>query len=143
MARKGTKMKIYKKSELKNFKTVTEFRFEEDGFYPEEEGFEEVKYANEIMYSDVEPWEIIEVVSERKIIIRDMQCEQTETIPCQVGGFAGHFENYAQKWEIVSNPNGRTRTITRRKNGQWKLMGNNYIKYSLDTSPCKFYDYNF
>ena len=115
------------------------------------------KFANEVMYSDIKPCEIIKVVSEKTIEIREMK---TTKLPWEMdfrkGGFCGTVVNQRdQKWEITSDENAPTFRIRLNKDGQrynpetrkyeaaytWKnAMGNSFV---LANEPRKFYDYNF
>ena len=50
-------------------------------------------YCNQHFYTDVHPYEVVEVISEKKVIIRAMR-EIRKTDPIiQPGGFAGHCIN--------------------------------------------------
>lgn len=97
-------------------------------------------YANEYLWSDVHPWEIIKINSKNKITIRSMKYERDPTFKpnISVGGFAGHCNNqHQQKWIIESDPNGAVREIRRRKNGRWGAY------HKIEDYPYYFYDYNF
>ena len=100
------------------------------------------KFANEVMYSDIHPCEIIKVVSEKTIEIRPMKCEslpwEKEFHP---GGFCGHFTNQRdQKWKITSDENAEIFRIRLNKKG-WKSATG--VTFVLAEDPCKFHDYNF
>jgi len=100
-------------------------------------------YANHINYSDVNPYEIVRVVSEKTIEIREMDTESGEWDAEWVsGGFAGHCVNQdKQQWKITSNeetPTTRIRWSEAKQ--QWQAHG---MRFSLSTQPVKFYDYNF
>lgn len=99
-------------------------------------------YANMHGYTDVEPFEIVKVVSEKCIEVRTMKCEidnwKSEVI---VGGFSGHtVNNHSQKWKIEPNPEGAVVRIRKNKKGQWV---NGSQKFYVSMTPVKFYDYNF
>lgn len=107
----------------------------------------EHKYANNYMYSDVDPYEVIEECTENCYIIRPMIAIETEQskndrqksfVP---GGFIGHTDNSVQKWDIVSDENASTFKIRRHKDGKW--YDANGSKYYISNHPVKFYDYNF
>lgn len=103
------------------------------------------KYANQIMYSDINPWEVVKVISEKTLEIRPMRTEphpkNKETLEFHVGGFAGHCSNqWAQEWIITSSPNAETIRIRLTKSGWWK---HGSLKFELSDEPRKFYDYNF
>ena len=99
------------------------------------------KYANEYSYSDVEPYEIVRVISSKTLEIRPMNSERIQVdLKFIVGGFAGHCINQDdQKWNITSNPNAPTIRIRLTKRG-WTR---HHYKYHLSDTPIKFYDYNF
>ena len=102
------------------------------------------QYANKLGYSDVEPFEVVRVVSEKCIEIRKMDAEldpewKPEIVP---GGFAGRCINQnSQKWIIKSNPANPVARIRLQKNGSWKSACGS--RFALDSKPVKFYDYNF
>lgn len=107
----------------------------------------EKKYANKYLYTDVEPFEVIEECTNNKYIIREMKCvEDPEGIRAlkksfEPGGFVGHFDNYVQKWIITSEPEGSIDVIRRHKDGYWYNVSGS--KFVIAAKPRKFYDYNF
>lgn len=102
------------------------------------------QYANRLGYSDVEPFEVVRVVSEKCVEVRKMAYEldpawQPEWV---VGGFAGRCINQnSQKWIIASNPANPVCRIRLQKNGNWKAPSGE--RFALSDRPVKFYDYNF
>lgn len=101
------------------------------------------RYANHIGYSDVDPYEIVRVVSPKTLDIREMDAERDESVKLEwaVGGFAGHCINQReQKWNITSNTENRVVRIRLGKQG-WKDAHGR--RYNLSDTPVKFYDYNF
>ena len=103
----------------------------------------ETKYANRIGYSDIEPYEIIEIRSSKKLMIRRMDYKIDTTFEPEMiaGGFSAHCTNQSdQKWTYTSS-NGNVFAIRLHKDGKW------YDKYHsvfrLNDVPVKFYDYNF
>ena len=100
-------------------------------------------YANEIGYSDVTPFEIVRIVSDKTIEIRGMNAERDpnwkpEIIP---GGFAGHCINQdEQRWIITSRPDAPVVRIRLGKKGWRDKYG---CRYDLSDKPRKYYDYNF
>jgi len=102
-----------------------------------------MKYANLYGYSDVSPYEVVRVISEKTIEIRAMNASrdpnwQPEIIP---GGFAGHCINQNdQKWIIESNPSIEVIRLRKRKDGKWYSV---FGKHVLSNEPVYFYDYNF
>ena len=99
------------------------------------------KYANHIMLSDIEPFEVVRIISDKCVEIRPMQTKQI-VFPKEiyVGGFSAHTaDNYNQAYEYTSNETASTMRIRKGKKG-WK-SGN--LKFSMSDAPIKFYDYNF
>lgn len=104
------------------------------------------KFANFHGYSDVEPYEIVRFLTDRKIEIRAMKCGDCPTNMDELGfiagGFVGHYANQRnQKWIIESDPEMPIRVIRLHKNGDWKSVGG--MRYVLSDKPHKFYDFNF
>lgn len=101
------------------------------------------KFMNYRGWTDVEPFEIVKVVSDKTVVVRPMKAEldpswQREVSP---GGFAGHtVNNHEQKWIITSDPQAPEHRVRLGKKG-WKDAHGGY--YSLSDSPRKFHDYNF
>ena len=102
-------------------------------------------FANKIGYTDVHPFEIVRVISEKTIEVRRMKVlgfsadsPKPEFIP---GGFVAHCtNNHALKYDIVSDEAGDVIRIRLGKKG-WNSP--NEGKFKLSTSPWYFYDYNF
>lgn len=102
------------------------------------------KYCNKHLYSDIEPYEVVRIVSEKTVEVREMDYVQTKH-PKEVnlGGFAAHVaDNDSQEYKYTSNekyPVKRLR-FSLSKN-QWQdAFGNRYV---MSDEPKKFYDYNF
>lgn len=98
------------------------------------------KYVNMHGYSDIEPREIVRVISDKTIEIRAMRVERDpnwkpEFVP---GGFAGTVtNNESQRWIITSDPTAPTFRIRLSKRG-WGRG-----RFHLSNTPRYFYDYNF
>jgi len=115
------------------------------------------KFANHYGYTDVNPYEVIRVVSDKCIEIREMSAEKIKwDMKIYQGGFSHHVANQdKQKWDITSNNNAKVIKIRFNKSGTifcgtTKRHVQNYIwkdsfgnKYHLSDKPIKFYDYNF
>lgn len=102
------------------------------------------KYANHHGYSDIKPYEIVKVVSDKTLVVRPMHAEFDESaigdLQFLVGGFGGHCVNqHAQKWIITPAPQAETMRIRLTKKG-WR---HGSMRFELSDSPIKFYDYNF
>ena len=109
----------------------------------------EKKYANQYLYSDVNPWEVIEEKSPVRIVVRAMRCQikpearkalQESFVP---GGFLGHFDNAVQEWDISPDKDGMTIELRKHKDGRWYEAGSRSCPFILSTEPFKRYDYNF
>ena len=102
-----------------------------------------MKYANLYGFSDVRPYEVVRVISDKTIEVRSMNATrdpewQPNMIP---GGFVAHCTNQnEQTWIIESNPSIETIRIRKRKDGKWY---SSYGRHVLSEKPVYFYDYNF
>lgn len=102
-----------------------------------------MNYANHIGYSDINPFEVVRVISDKTMEIRAMDAERDESVKLDwvVGGFSGVCLNQRdQNWFITSNEQNRVVRIRLGKQG-WKDAHGR--KYQLSDEPVKFYDYNF
>lgn len=102
-----------------------------------------MKYANHYGWSDVNPYEVIKVISDKTIEVREMDADRDETVALdfQAGGFSAVCVNQRdQKWHIKSDPTAPVIRIRLGKNG-WKDKHGR--KFQLADAPVKFYDYNF
>jgi hypothetical protein len=106
-------------------------------------------HANFCGYSDVRPYEIIRVVSDKCIEIRAMNAERSADWKPEfiVGGFAGHCTNNSQqRWDYSSNPEReiiRIRLCKRGKCGATMWRDKYKCEYRLSDHPVNHYDYNF
>lgn len=101
-------------------------------------------YANHIGYSDVDPYEIVRVISDKCVEVREMNAERDHSVKLEwaMGGFAGVCVNQnAQKWVITSNPEAPVERIRLHKDGRW--YGRGKRRFRLADAPRKFYDFNF
>lgn len=103
-----------------------------------------MNYANHYGYSDVNPFEVVRVISDKTIEVREMDAERDDSVKLEwaVGGFAGHCTNQRdQKWIITSNEsNPVIRIRLSAKKGWQDKYGR---RFGLSEKPVKFYDYNF
>ena len=102
-----------------------------------------MKYANQYGYSDVTPFEVVRVVSEKTIEVREMDAERDESFKLEwvTGGFAGVCLNQnEQRWFIRANP---ANPILRIRLGQKGWRSADGRRFRLDDEPVRFYDYNF
>lgn len=99
------------------------------------------KYANKYLYSDVEPYEIVKIVSDTTIEVRAMNTERAFQPEFAIGGFAGHCTNNDnQEWKCTPNEKEEVVRIRKNKRGEW-VKGSQ--RFSISDTPIKKYDYNF
>jgi hypothetical protein len=102
------------------------------------------KYANLYLFSEAYPYEVVEIKTPRKVMIRKMNSVLDKNFKPEVipGGFVGHcVNNDEQKWNYSSNENAVSFSIRLNKKGEWKDVYGN--KYGMDENPFRKYDYNF
>ena len=102
----------------------------------------EYEFANYQGYSDVNPYEIVKVVSPKTLEIRAMDSNE---LPWEkdfrAGGFCGTMVNQRdQKWDITRNKENQVIRIRLGKKGWVDSHGN---RHTLSQEPHKFHDYNF
>lgn len=106
-------------------------------------------YANEVMYSDIRPYEVIEMKTDKTWVIRAMTAtikkEAQEALRNSFvpGGFCGHLDNSKQEWDIISDENGVILTIRFHNSKTSRGWFNGRQYFSVNTHPIMFYDYNF
>jgi hypothetical protein len=91
--------------------------------------------------NDCYPYEIVKVVSDKCLEIREMNHEPVPGWKADFhpGGFCGHISNlHEQKFTYSSNPNGRINRIRLNKRGRWM---NGSIPYSVGYASY-FRDWN-
>ncbi len=101
------------------------------------------QYANKFGYSDVVPFEVVRVISDKTLEIRRMAVERDTSVELKfnVGGFLAHCSNqHEQKWIIASDTENPIFRIRKTKSG-WKDSGKGM--YDISDEPVAFYDYNF
>jgi hypothetical protein len=103
-------------------------------------------FANNALYSDVEPFEIVRVVSDKTIEVRAMDATMADDWkPNMVsGGFSFHCTNnndQRKAWVITSNEANPVVRIRKQKNGTWYNKSNG--RFFLAEQPAKKYDFNF
>ena len=102
-----------------------------------------MKYANHFGYSDITPYEVVRVVSDKTIEIREMKTERDDSVKLEfhVGGFSAHCSNqHDQEWFISSDETAPVIRIRLGKKG-WKDAHGR--RFGLADEPVKFFDYNF
>jgi len=102
-----------------------------------------MQYANHYGWTDVNPYEVVRVVSDKTIEVREMDADRDESVKLDfvAGGFSAICTNDRdQKWRIKSDPTAPVIRIRLGKNG-WKDKHGR--KFKLADAPHKYYDYNF
>jgi len=130
-------MSIYEKySDDRSAKTIAEL---EPLFEKVERG--EFVGATRSYYSDAHAFEVIGVTKSRKTItIRQMDATQTEKAELiGIGGFAAHFDNHTQEWELKSNPDNVVVQARLHSDGRY-YVGDNRVHVG---KAREFYDHNF
>ena len=99
-------------------------------------------FANCHGYSDVYPYEIVRIVSDKTIEVRAMDVSENKTkMDFHPGGFHTHCSNQSeQSYDYSSNESGNVVRIRLGKQG-WKCK--NGQRFNIADKPFKFYDYNF
>ena len=117
---------------------------------PEEKPFVG-QHVTEFHYTDRDAWEVIEIISPRRIKIRELDAELTrkpkEFYP---GGFCGHYaDNHAQEYKLSSNLQNKIKVLSwRSKAKRWSEVGQQtrYSRFGLHQkgeTASYFYDFNF
>ena len=99
-------------------------------------------FANLYGYSDVHPYEIVRIVSDKCIEVRAMDVSENKTkMDGVAGGFSGHCVNQnAQEYDYTSNPENSVTKVRLNKRGWQNKFGQ---RFRIDEEPYKFHDYNF
>lgn len=103
-----------------------------------------MKYANHHSYSDITPYEVIKVVSEKTIKVRRMKYEllNGQDLKFHVGGFVANCSNQReQEYTYSSDESEDVISLRLHKDGlYYDKYGN---RHRLSDKPIRFYDYNF
>ena len=112
-----------------------------------EKELSDVLYLNEILYSDVNPYEVVEMITPNKWVVRELDVTLKPKAKRDIqesfcpGGFVGHVDNDYQEWDIRVNEKNPLITVFRgRKTRYFKIGG---MPMSMTLSPIKIYDFNF
>lgn len=65
--------------------------------------------------------EIVEVVNKSKVVIRNLMAIRTDNLGL----------SQVQEYRYESNPNGMLHTVTKRRNGTWKVSGTDFMPVSF------------
>lgn len=90
---------------------------------------ENAKFANQILGTDIYPFEILRIISPTELEIREIyasSCGQNMS---------------EQKWNFSKDESGPLVIIKLNKEGKWKDSEN--ITYSLDVKPRRYHDFGF
>ncbi len=101
------------------------------------------KYANLVLVTESYPYEVVRVVSDQTIEIREMKAERDPTWKPDIspGGFAGHCSNQSeQRWIYESDESRSIIRCRKRKDGYFHSKQGRHV---LSDTPRRFYDYNF
>ena len=101
-------------------------------------------HASHYGWSDVYAYEIIKVISDKTIEVREMITDHSiKHLDVHGGGFCGHVANQRdQKVTYKSDPDAPVVRIRRKKNNPELWVHGNF-KFRLETKPYAFHDYNF
>lgn len=106
-------------------------------------------YMSRYLFSDVDAYEVIEIVTPNKFVVRELKATLTKEADealgksFELGGFFGHFDNACQKWNFESDERGVTKVVRRHADGRYYEAGHSTIPFVPRATPYKFYDYNF
>jgi hypothetical protein len=103
-----------------------------------------MSYAMHIAYSDINPYEVIRVVSEKCIEIRAMKAEKAPSYKPEfvAGGFSAVCINQGEQ-EWIIEPDESAPIIRIRANKKLGWADKHGQKFVLRDKPVKYYDYNF
>lgn len=107
----------------------------------------DAKFMNRNSGSDTYPYEIVEVVSAKKVMIRPMNTVMADDWQPEMvaGGYSAHCTNSdSQRWVITPCHTAEPFAVTQRKDGKWYAEGGaKGMDYTPSVEPIKFYDFNF
>ena len=102
------------------------------------------QFFNEKMFSDVEPYEIVEIINHKKVKVRKMKSTRIDK-PIYDGMMI--INNKHIRYDYESDDSGHEVIITKRKDDNWYQMGRKSghyeTKFINETLPRKYYDYSF
>ena len=104
------------------------------------------RFANNYLFSDVNPFEVVRVISDKTIEVREMDAKMASDWKPEIvsGGFAFHCANnddQRKAWVITSNEDNPVVRIRRQKDGTWQ--NRTFGRFCLSDVPVKKYDFNF
>jgi len=100
-------------------------------------------FANRCGYTDVHPFEVVRIVSDKCIEVRAMDTSDNKTkLDFHVGGFSAHCSNQKdQSYDFTSNPDNQTIKVRLHKDTWWRSKHGE--RFYIAEAPRKFHDYNF
>ena len=109
------------------------------------------QHVTEFHYTDRDAWEVVEIISPRRIKIRELDAECIrKPKKFYPGGFCGHYaDNHDQEYKLSSNVANKIKILSwRAKAKRWCEVGQQtqYSRFGLHKkgeTAAKFYDYNF
>lgn len=107
------------------------------------------KFATYLGYTDREAYEVIRVISDKTIEVRQLDAKRDPSFKPEfiVGGYSGYCTNdHEQKWIFSSNENNEVIRLRRKKKQKYRnkeLFGYKNSEFVLADEPYKYYDYNF
>lgn len=108
------------------------------------------QYCNMQGYTDVKPYEVVRVVSDKCLEIRAMNVERNPNWKPEfvVGGFSAHCTNNSeQQWLITPAPEAHAFKVRHRTDRWGRNTDGTFWKetasYKLSDAPHYFYDFNF
>lgn len=105
-------------------------------------------YCNRYLYTDIQPYEVLKVVSDTRMWLRSMNAVQTNGSVERLresfspGGYIGHFDNSVQEWICTPDENGHLVKVRLHKDGRFYEAGG-AIPFILSDKPIKYRDFNF
>ncbi len=100
-------------------------------------------------WSDATACTVISVTGKRAVIQEDTVelinhagSAEADALKFSPGGFVGHTSG-VQRWDTKPNPDGATVTITRRKDGAWRVAGESMKGKTIMEGRHHHYDFNF
>jgi hypothetical protein len=138
------------KAKMEIYQNINKIRRMRDLFQEEIDDIKcetaDVVYLNEVLYSDINPYEVVEMISPNKWVIRQLNTKLKPSAKDNLqksfcpGGFVGHFDNQEQEWEISIDESAPLITVQRRGKHSFKLNG---MSMTMTSNPIKHYDFNF
>jgi len=103
--------------------------------------------ATILHYTDRDACTVVKVCTPRKILIQEdkhkllngFESGEPDALTFTPGGFCGHTSG-TQRWEHTPDPDAPVRTVTLRKDGEWRLSG---LGNTVVEGRSHFHDYNF